>query len=327
LSDAKLRERYDRIGKDAVADAGLASIDATLFFSMLFGSEQFEKYIGKLVLARKMDHFVRGIQKEFERRQADGSAAPARDILWDRMLQDMYDPTETKFGKKLKRQQHAREVRCAVHLCERLERWVHGRDEAGFMAAASQEASELVRASFGGRLLRTMGQIYENCAEQWLANTYGIFTVEGQLASLKGSSHSVHVRVAAASSVVNSLWAVKKMHDAHEQDSEDDEEHKEEKKDEAGKHLDESFPVILQTIWDFSSIDIEGTVRRVCNKLLKDSSVPWQIRFRRAVALRRLGRIFRDVGQVEHGDVSKPQVAKQHLEEALHNALREKVQL
>merc|ERR1712136_215215 len=67
----------------------------------------------------------------------------------------------------------------------------------------------------------------------------------------------------------------------------DDEEHKEEKKDEAGKHLDESFPVILQTIWDFSSIDIEGTVRRVCNKLLKDSSVPWQIRFRRAVALRR----------------------------------------
>jgi len=38
----------------------------------------------------------------------------------------------------------------------------------------------------------------------------------------------------------------------------------------------------------------------------------------------RLARIFRDVGQVEHTDLSQSTVAKQHLEEALYGAIKEK---
>merc|ERR1711862_1035131 len=88
--------------------------------------------------------------------------------------------------------------------------------------------------------------------------------------------------------------------------------------------LEESLPVFLQTVWDVSVVDIENTLRTVCNKALKDISVPWQLRQRRAVAMLRMGRVFRDVGQVEHSDVSQSSIAKQHLEEALYGAIREK---
>merc|ERR1712217_283969 len=101
-----------------------------------------------------------------------------------------------------------------------------------------------------------------------------------------------------------------------------------EKKDEAARQtmssLEDSLPVFLQTIWDVSAVDIETTLRQVCDKALKDISVPWQLRHRRAIALLRLGRVFRDVGQVEYTDLSQSQNAKQQLEEALYGAIKER---
>ena len=37
---------------------------------MLFGAEQFEKYIGKLYLAMQSDHIAKDLQRDFERHQA-----------------------------------------------------------------------------------------------------------------------------------------------------------------------------------------------------------------------------------------------------------------
>merc|ERR1712083_251266 len=87
-----------------------------------------------------------------------------------------------------------------------------------------------------------------------------------------------------------------------------------EEKKMAAQKMEESLPVFLQTVWDCSVMDIESTLRHICDKALKDISVPWQIRHRRARALLRLGRVFRDVGQLEHTDISLCEVAKQHVE-------------
>lgn len=333
LSDPKLRERYDQLGKDGVSEAALPSVDPSVFFSMLFGSEQFEKYIGKLYLAMQTDHIAKDVQKEFERRQKEESRAEGsnstRDVIGDSIEREMKFSGDSKKERRLKRQQLVREVRCAAHLCERLDRWVAGRDEAGFMTASCQEAAELVRVSFGGRLLRTLGEIYEMAAEQFFSSMRGAFTLENIGASWKESTHQYKVRINAMSSVAKSALAVKRMHDlagAHEDGA--DGEQNQEKKDQAAKEtmtsLEDSLPVFLQTIWDVSALDIENTLHHVCDKVLKDISVPWQIRHRRAVAMMRLARIFRDVGQVEHADLSQSSAAKQHLEEAFYGAIREK---
>merc|ERR1712039_977035 len=118
------------------------------------------------------------------------------------------------------------------------------------------------------------------------------------------------------------------MHDVAGIQGDEEEEQDQDKKEEAARQtmssLEDSLPVFLQTIWDVSAVDIETTLRQVCDKALKDISVPWQIRFRRANALLRLGRVFRDVGQVEYTDLSQSHVAKQQLEEALYGAIKEK---
>lgn len=328
LSDPKLRERYDQLGKEAVSDAALPSIDPTLFFSMLFGSEQFERYIGKLYLAMQTDHIAKDLQRDMDRRTKDigPDGNPARDAIGDSLEREMRFSADSKKDQRMKRQQMAREVQCAKNLCERLDRWVLGRDEVGFTTSVSQEASELVRVSFGGRLLRTIGGVYEAAAEQFFASLRGNFTIETQLASLRESTHNAKVRIQAMSSVAKSAFAVKRMHDAagSQGTTEEDQDKKEEAARQTMSSLEDSLPVFLQTIWDVSAVDIESTLQHVCDKVLKDISVPWQIRQRRAVAMLRLGRVFRDAGQVEHTDLSQSQVAKQHLEEALYGALREK---
>lgn len=326
LSDPKLRERYDQFGEEAVSDAALPSIDPALFFSMLFGSEQFEKYIGKLYLAMQTDHIAKDLQRDLEKHRKSDSpnSSPSRDAIGEDLSRWSNDP---KKDLKMRKQQFVREVRCAQQLCERLDRWVVGRDEAGFMASVSQEASELVRTAFGGRLLRTIGTAYEFCAEQWLAALRGNFTLETHLQSWKETTHAARVRMQMYSSVGKSLYAVKRMHDVAGVHMGEDGSLEDSKKEEAAKaamaQLEDSLPVFLQTIWDVSAIDIESTLRKVCDKVLKDVSVPWQIRYRRAIALLRLGRVFRDVGQVERADLSQSGVAKQHLEEALYSAMKQ----
>lgn len=326
LSDPKLRERYDTIGAEAMNDQALPNIDPGLFFSMLFGAEQFEKYIGKLYLAMQTDHIAKDLQRDFDRHQAaqgqDGQ--PPRDVIGNSIEREMRWSSDKKDGK-IKRQQFAREVSCASELVARLDRFCIGRNQDGWTASVLQEAQELARVSFGGRLLRTIGAAYEFAAEQFFTAMFGNFTLDGQLQSWKDSTHAAKVKVQAACSVARSAMAVKEMHDIAGPGMSSDDQGK---RDEAAKHALSSFegslPTFLQTIWDISQMDIENTLRKVCDKVLKDVSVPWQIRYRRAVAMQRLGQIFRDAGQVELKDLSNSTVAKAQLEEALYSAIREK---
>jgi len=137
--------------------------------------------------------------------------------------------------------------------------------------------------------------------------------------------HSTEVKIKAMSSVAKSGLAVKEMTDAAGSGMSDEDQAK---RDAAARQaltsLEGSLPVFLQAIWDISQMDIESTVYKVCDRALKDISVPWQIRYRRAIALKRLGQIFRDAGQVELKDLNNAQIAKQQLEEALYSAIRER---
>lgn len=324
LSDPKLRDRYDQMGVEGVSDEKLPNIDPVLFFSMLFGAEQFEKYIGKLYLAMQTDHITKDLQKDFERHSQNPDGTSGREVLGSSLEREMRWSSDKK-DQQMKRQQFVREVQCAAQLVSRLDRWVSGRNQDGWVTSILQEATELSQVSFGGRLLRTIGGVYEAAADQFFMSLRGNFTVENYAQSWKDSAYSAKVKVQAMSSVAKSAYAVKQMHDvAGVGMAEEDQAKKDEAARVALSSFETSLPVFLQTIWDISQLDIESTVRKVCEKVLKDVSVPWQIRYRRAEALLRLGRIFRDAGQVELRDISQSQVAKQHLEEALYSAIRDR---
>ena len=82
--------------------------------------------------------------------------------------------------------------------------------------------------------------------------------------------------------------------------------------------------------------DIDATTKEVTKKFLRDKSVPWQIRIRRAQALQRLGQIFTEEGMraetmpsSEGGSAGRTQEerqaeAKAVIQEALLGAMREK---
>jgi len=325
LSDPKLRERYDNIGAEAMGDQAMPHIDPALFFSMLFGAEQFEKYIGKLYLAMQTDHIAKDLQKDLERHQASqGSDGLPQDVIGSSIEREMPWGSDKK-DNRLKRQQFCREVTCATQLVQRLDRWATGRNQDGWVQSVLQEAADLARVSFGGRLLRTIGACYQSAAQQWLTQLRGNFTIDGHFQSWKESAHAAQVKVQAVTSVAKTAFAVKEMHDAAGAGmNEDDQAVREEAAKKALNSFEGSLPTFLQTIWDVSQMDIENTLMRVCDKVLKDISVPWQLRYRRALALDRLGHLFEDAGQVELRDITQSAVAKQQLEEALYSAIRER---
>lgn len=58
----------------------------------------------------------------------------------------------------------------------------------------------------------------------------------------------------------------------------------------------ESFMGMLETLWNISVLDVEGTLRKVCRKLFKDASVTREVHVSRARGLEMMGRIFQAKG-------------------------------
>lgn len=132
LGSPELRERYDQHGSEGL---DVPFMDSSEFFSMLFGSEQFEHFVGELVIAT--------------------AAKSGGDIT----------------QQEMRRAQQARVERLAVDLNAMLKRYVAG-DPGGFTIAVSGEAERLAAASFGETMLHTIGRIYETQADIYLGGFF-----------------------------------------------------------------------------------------------------------------------------------------------------------
>lgn len=308
LSDPSLRARYDKCGKSGVEDEAMPTVNPMIFMGLLFGSEQFDKYIGKMYLARQIDRMFKELTQENEH------GIPKNAITNGQERGD--DDAARRKDEKMKRTQHRREVKLAGLLRERIDRWVIHRDETGFMKELSQEAEELVKASFGTQMLRTLGTTYEACGQRFLANV-----AERTFQDMQQGARQAGDRMRLVSSIAKSAIAAKRVADeAMKAQGENDVDV--DMKTMAS--LEGSLPIFLQTAWEMSALDVESTAQTVCNKLLKDVSVPWQIRLRRANALQRLGRIFVDCSQGGSTEVGDAGTVKQQLEEALHKSVQDK---
>ncbi|CAD7955356.1 unnamed protein product [Amoebophrya sp. A120] len=439
LSDPQLRETYNRVGKSGLSQQDMPDIDPALFFSVLFGSEQFEGYIGKLYIASQAESLMQKLQKK---EQVDNLEQDIKNGKVDSLVTDKSKNT----AKRLKRNQVRREIKLAIALRDRLKPWVLLRDEKNFLAAIAAEAQELKKASFGQRMLATIGFIYENKAEQYLAEQGGewsLFSASGWKET--GAKTQRNMRL--VGQLTNAGLALKKLHaEAQKLDEEDlkeegdeqadkaaaaekkdgdvggdnkkdsasaassasaapggaaasastsspsksaaaagatpkggpagtntastsstsagaagtasgaqssstgaaagtattggttssaaqapskpaltpeeeakkkqqQERKKQERKAAAAREMEQSLPIFLEIIWEFSASDIESTVASVCKFFLYDVSVPWILRIRRAAALQRVGRIFQDIATMTDKELDSAD-AKSKLEQA-----------
>jgi len=325
LSDPESRKKYDREGKSGIQE-GNVKMDPSVFFSLLFGSERFEPWIGELQLAMQTGQLAKAMER--------GGLEQGEESLEEEMMSD-------NGGKVLKQRQLHREVHCAVNLREFMNDFVYRRDSAQFDQRARLEATSLAQCQFGAELLSALGEMYQLRAEIYLADELvGRFSFTKQIAAMKHSGKTMQHKLSLVSNGVNSLFQVKKVHDASKvpvpaaaqesteaTDASAPSAPQEEKMEQA---LEEALPLFLQTAWAAVVTDIDSTVKEVGRKLLKDKSVPWQIRVRRAQALQRLGQIFFEEGTkalAASGGSAKTmtsEVAKATLQEALMASVKGK---
>jgi len=291
LSDPDARKKYDREGKEGLQEMNV-KMDPTLFFSLLFGSDHFVPWTGELHIAMQADSIAKAMEKE-PQGEDEEQESPMPD------------------SASIKKRQQRRQVRCAVHLREKLDRLVYGREEEGWNEQMRMEAHQLATDSgqFGPDLLNTLGEMYQVRSEIYLANELaGRLSMSKRKASLKQNWMKMHHALNFYQNAAGSAFRVKKMHDAAKnadkeakklqiEGKEVDAEVQEEQAKKIEAVFDDALPMFMKTAWSYVVRDIDETVKMVARKFLQDKSVPWQIRVRRAQGLERLGRIFCEEGQ------------------------------
>jgi hypothetical protein len=54
---------------------------------------------------------------------------------------------------------------------------------------------------------------------------------------------------------------------------------------------------LMETLWNYTVVDVESTLRSVCTKVLKDCSVSLEDRIKRAEGLIIIGQVFQSFGR------------------------------
>jgi len=302
LSDEDMRRKYDEHGRDAALDKS-KMMDASFLFSMVFGSDKFESWVGEFFIAMMLS-----------------IGEDPRTCL-----QAGVDHT----GRIIEYKQRRREVQLAVNLASRLQAFVDG-DEQGFRVGAEEEAKELCTTAFGGTLVSAIGYVYIEQAESELGFERSVVAGLG-LNSISRAGHKAAANIRMAVSAVKTYQVAKEVerefqksspavegcaeHKLNESESSVSEA-KEPCQDEgpdpdlasaarmteiAGKHVG----TLVEMLWNITVLDVEYTLRNVCVKIFKDVSVPKAARTQRAKALMTLGEIFCKYGRSTEAGLSE----------------------
>lgn len=266
LSDESLRKKYDERGKDGLKDH--AFVDPSAFFAMLFGSDQMEGLVGRLQLATL--------------------AAAGADLTKDerRLLQ------ERRIG------------RLAVKLAAMLQGYVDAAgDEAkvkSFEGHIRAMADHLVAASYGDIMLHTIGFVYEKQSLEYQTDPVGGMGTWADLGfranyarmeQMGKRMQSQFNALGAGMRVISTMRAADTEAKAAQGGGGD------ESAAEAAmaKRQKDVLNHVMEAIWNASALDIEATIRKVCDKVLHDFSVSKEVRGRRAKGLEMMGQIFQAV--------------------------------
>ncbi|KAJ1607127.1 DNAJ domain-containing protein [Cryptosporidium canis] len=321
LADPERRKRYDEYGIGATYD--MPVIDSSLIFTILFGSDSLEKYVGKLKMVSLVEIATNnGSQNGFngsnEMEQAIDNEQSKRTILLAVEMRKKIAPVLNEFDA---------ENSTPIETSEILNQW---REEI------SQEAKSLCNNSFCDAMVEAIGWSYENYGSQYLGKIDTFLGIGGKYAKFQAKTRNVASTWKMASTAIKTAMAAQSLQSSmkKKQSSGDDERQDEtngdqspEDSEKTQKQFEETLPLILDTMLQITIMDIEDTIRTVAKKLVKDMGVDLKVRKQRALALIELGSIFQSVANTsnqqreESGD--KPD-ARRKVEEAFIKAAQQK---
>lgn len=319
LSDPDTRKQYDSEGKNVVMGDGMfGKMDPAVFFSVLFGSEPFEPWIGELQLSTQAKQFAKAGNRPKptpgSRPEPTPGSSPkptpgeAMQTLQE-TLQERMVGASNGWGNQVRR-----EVLCACNLREKLDIWANADD-----AELRRETASLAAApGRGPELLAALGDAYSLAAMPGLAEGA---PVSALLAVVLRGALNVRQRFMAARKLVSGvLGLARQMKRSQKQ--------KQKKGPQAAPNLDEALPLFLQAAWSTVVLDVDRTASRAAELALQDRSASREVRLQRSQTLKRLGAIFQEEGlRVKNGVAEESAAsARANVERALAGSLRGKQQ-
>jgi hypothetical protein len=285
LSDEGLRARYDRSGVAGVE--GAEFMDAAQLWVMLFGSEKFEALVGQLPIQAEMLQGEGGAPPSTATqvlRQKRREAQVALDLA--RTLAPAACAVGCEGGQQQQQQQPPLPPPSADHRITAL------------VEAQRDTARELAASPFGASLLHVVGRVYCSMASRHLGYAEGWLGLRGHLRAFRERRRAVGQTLAGlreAGKVVGDVRSAIAAAEAREEEEEggggDDDDHR-------AEHMAmtmpsaEAVPQVLRVVFAFTTIDIENTLRRACDLVLRDEGVEKATRLRRAHALYALGELY-----------------------------------
>ncbi|TRY50189.1 DNAJ protein [Cryptosporidium tyzzeri] len=322
LADPERRKRYDEYGIGATYD--MPVIDSNLIFTILFGSDSLEKYVGKLKMVSLVEiattnNGQNGAENSIEMEQAIENEQNKRTILLAIEMRKIITPILQEFDA---------EKSVPIETSEILINW---------RESISQEAKSLCNNSFCDAMVEAIGWSYENYGSQYLGKIDTFLGIGGKYAKFQAKTRNVASTWKMASTAIRTAMAAQSLQSSikkkssgtaeNEHTYESNLEQDAEESARTQQQFEETLPLILDTMLQITIMDIEDTIRTVAKKLVKDMGVDLNTRKQRALALIELGSIFQFVAndsnqqREEKGD--KPD-ARRKVEEAFIKAAQQR---
>jgi len=327
LSDEQTRASYDKNGKpDASGSGGMeGEIDPHVFFAVMFGSVLVEPYIGELWIATTADSVLKDAVEQ-------QNTAEDSDEIEDE--EDFAGRASSSEEAKLK--QRKREVKCAVNLRERIDKYVTEAESLDdFTESCRKEAIKIGKSAYGSVFLTNIGQSLLLEADEFLGFQTSFLGVDGHIARAKKHKTAVQNNFNILGSGIKAARVGRRAYRDVEQlqkhamkdsggpivpvapvatddnsspgvgsSQSNDSAPKEDEDTEAAQalmaaqKLEESLPVILELAWAINARDISRTLKKVFRKLTTDAGVSMEVRQKRAEALGVFGRELYTIGRV-----------------------------
>jgi len=205
------------------------------------------------------------------------------DLIGELALLNVEGDTSTEEEKEIARTQRVK--RLYSLLIVRLQPFVDG-NKVKFEQDQKKFAEDLKTESFGLEILHTLGYIYEQKARQVLGEEK-FFGIGSFYHGAKEKAHLISETISVVSAAMDLQNTAEQMQKSEKMGT----------LDEAAKVKFEQETTIkgIQAMWRLNKLDIEATIRGVCEIVLKDTGVDKTIRKGRAEALLKLGQIFSSV--------------------------------